>query len=201
MLKINEIAEIMKRMDLLYHNYRNSYSGLKSTVFNNAASVKYSSGGLIYPFGKYFFGQSKLYKKQAKKSPGHFCKTLEEANFAYVFSEDGRLLAFNQFYEDTPKSDGYVDKTGFFIYDEGYTYILKFDEHFDPPILREAGIIYSRDNYEIMVHSDIPCKFVDIIVSDKEKNNEYSYYFSREIFRAKYDPASQEEYPIYSTLN
>ena len=200
MLKINEMAELIKRIDLLHRKYKNSYPGLKSAVFNNAASVKYSSGGLVYPFGKYFFGQSKLYKKQSKQSPGHFCKTLESANFAYVFSEDGRLLAFNQFWNDTPKNEGRVDKTCFFIYEGEYTYALKYDEHSDPPVLSEAGIIYSRDNYEIMVHSDIPCAFIDIIVSDKEKNNEYSYNFSREIFRAKYDPASQEEYPVYSAL-
>lgn len=199
MLTIHEISDIFKKIDSLYRDYRKSYAQMKRGVFLKGDSVKYSSGGKGYPFGKYYFGKSKLYRKAERRSSGHFCKTLDEANFAYVFSSDGEMLAINQMFDNTKNLSGYVDKTAFLVNNFDETYILKYDD--DTATLDEIGLMYSRNNLEIMVHSDAPCLFLVIIVMDNQKSNEYLYSIGRELFTAECDLTSNELYKDYSELN
>ncbi|MBQ7009241.1 MAG: hypothetical protein IJN05_08520 [Ruminococcus sp.] len=200
MLNITEISEIIKKIDSLYSAYKNSYAKLKNEVFLCGTSVKYSSGGIVYPFGKYFFGRSKIFKKAAKQTSGHFCKDIDEANFAYVFSESGQLLAINQMFDYTKNSDGYVYYTSFLEYDTEKIHILKYRENSEVPVLCGIGIVYSRDNNEIIVSSDAPCKFVTIVIIDNENNNEYLYYINRELFATEYNLTSTEIYSDFSKL-
>lgn len=185
---------MIKKCDVLYIQYKTSYNQLKSKVFSCAESVKYSAGGTIYPFGKYFFGESKIYRKGAKQSPGHFCKTNGEANFAYVFSKDRQLLAINQMFDCQKNSSGYVDYTSFLIYEDNYTYILKYLEY-DTPELHEIGIMVSNEKFNVMFHSDAPCRFIQIVLRDEQ--NEYLYSLSREIFESKY-PKNKKSNDIYA---
>lgn len=198
MLRINEIYKIIKEIDFLYVMYAkhcNSYDNLRQMVLTNGTNVKYSAGGNTYPFGKYFFGKSRIYKKGVRKSSGHFCKTLNEANFAYIFSDDGKLLAINQMFDTSKNLDGYVDYTSFLEYDGEKIYILKYNETLDRPYLHEIGIMYSKNNFEMMIHSDAPCKFITIVVIDYAVNKEYLYYIGRELFETKYRLKSDEIYP------
>ena len=200
MLSIIEISEIIKKIDLLYREYKNSYMKLRSETFLCGTSVKYSAGGGVYPFGKYYFGRSKIFKKTVRKSSGHFCKSIDEANFAYVFSQSGQLLAINQMFDCTKNLDGYVYYTSFLVYGTEETHILKYRENSEEPVLCGIGIVYSRNNYEIMIYSDAPCKFVTIVIIDNENNNEYLYYIGRELFAAEYNLTSNEVYSDHSRL-
>jgi len=194
MLRIAEIYEIIKKIDFLYRKYYNSYNIFRRETLINGSSVKYSAGGAIYPFGKYFFAKSQIFKKAAKQSSGHFCKTLNEANFAYIFSNEGNLLAINQMFDAAKNLDGYVDYTSFLVYDTEKIYILKYGEYRDKPFLHEIGIMYSKNNFELMVHSDAPCSFVTIVIIDHAENKEYLYSIGRELFAAKYSLTSNEIY-------
>lgn len=197
MLRINEIYKIIREIEFLYVMYAkhcNSYKSLRQKVLDNGTNVKYSAGGNTYPFGKYFFGKSQIYKKAVRKSSGHFCKTLDEANFAYVFSDDGKLLAINQMFDTSKNSEGYVDYTSFLEYGADRTYILKYRED-DIPSLQEIGIIYLKNNCEIMVHSSGPCEFFIITVIDYAENKEYSYSIGKELFISGYNMKSDEMYP------
>jgi len=200
MLSVIEISEIISKIDYLCKKYKKSYIKLKREIFLNGTNVKYSSGGVVYPFGIYYFGRSKIFRKGARQSPGHFCHTLNKANFAYVFSQSGQLLAINQMFDCTKNIDGYVYYTSFLVYDADITYILKYHENSDEPVLCGIGIIYSNNNIEIMVYSDAPCNFFTIVIIDNENNNEYLYYIGREIFITEYNLTSNEIYPEYSKL-
>jgi len=201
MLKVIEISEIISKIDRLCSKYKNSYTQFEKEVFLNGTNVKYSSGGVVYPFGKYFFGRSKIYRKGVRQSSGHFCKTLEEANFAYVFSQDGQLLAINQMFDKTKNLDGYVYYTSFLKHETEEIHILRYRENTDVPFLCSIGIMYSKNNLEIMVLSDdAPCTAFTIVIIDNENNNEYLYYIAREFFFKDYDMMSNAIYPDYSKL-
>lgn len=201
MLTVKDIADIYKEMDSLAVRYKGEYEMLLSELYKNAASLKYSSGGTIYPAGKYFWGESRLYRKMVKKSPGRFRKGADEANYIYSFSEDGRLLAFDKRYE--PGTDG---ETGFFVCKGEKIYFLVFgDDSFH--MLKDMGIIENKNGCRVMCQCNVPhyrnerCAYLDITVIDCENDNEYFYSLVRVFFEQKYDPLSEEEYPEYSALN
>lgn len=137
-----------------------------------------------------------------RHSPGHFCKSIEGADYIYSFSEDGRLLALNKINE--PDID---DDTGFFVYEGEKIYFLNFREGSVPQLL-DVGMIINKDGCEIMAKGDVPlsprelCTFLDIIVIDREKDNEYAYgTLSRSELEREYDITSEEKYPEYGVLN
>lgn len=202
-LTVKEIWAVIGKTDDLYKKYSSAYARLKSETFNNCASVRYSTGGTVYPLGKYFFGQSKIYRKGAKQSPGHFCKTLEEADFAYVYSENGQLLAVNKMWEHEVNNEGIVYDTSFSVYRDSETYILKFRENTynDIPVLGEIGILYNKNGAEVMTYSDAPCTDLNIVVIDKENDNEYLYSMNKEIFLYKNYPPTDELYGDCMVLN
>lgn len=203
MLKIKEIAQIYEQADMLYRKYRKAYFELQRNFYENAGDVKYSAGGTAYPAGKYFWGESKVYRKAVRKSPGHFCRTTEGANYVYGFSEDGRLLAFDKIFE--PQESSYY--TGFCVYDGEYIYLPIYRGAPDRPELADIGIIRNTESCKIMAEVPAPqslrelCTFLDITVIDNERNNEYLYSFSRGIFSLKYDLTSEDEYPEFMVLN
>lgn len=202
MLTVKDIADIYKEMDGLAVRYKGEYEKLLSELYKNTADLKYSAGGRRYPAGKYFWGKSKLYRKVVRQSSGHFCKSIEAANYIYSFSEDGRLLAFNKI--DDPDLP---DDTGFFVYEGEKIYFLNFHEG-SVPQLGSVGMIINKDGCEIMAEGDVPlsprelCTFLDITVIDREKDNEYVYgTLSRSDLEREYDITSEEEFPEYWALN
>ncbi len=223
MLTNKDISDLYNKMDALYLKYRSSYFDLKRDFFkyaeSNDVTTKYSAGGTIYPTGKYYWEKSKLYRKVVRESPGNFCNSIEGANFVYIFSGDGRLLTYNKIYQPHLNKEydlrsTSVSETGFLIYDGDHTYVLPYHEANELfsaravfPELSMLGIIINKDNCEIMAECDVPfsseqrCECLEICVIDNENNNEYFYSLYRIFFEYKYDLTSDEEYPVYSTLN
>ena len=139
MLTNRDIFEIIELIDDLKKKYQFSYLNLKQETFNRCESVRYSSGGNIYPFGKYFFAQSKIYRKCTRASTGHYCSTIENANFAYIYSANDELIAINQMFDSKNNNSGKVDYTSFVLSFDRKKYVLKYLEHYSKPILYEIG--------------------------------------------------------------
>ena len=203
MLTNKDIYEIIESIDDLYNKYRLSYVTLKQEALKKGNNVKFSSGGNIYPFGKLFFAQSKIYRKCTKQSTGHFCLTIDNANFAYVYSFDGDLVAINQMFDYKNNKSGKVDYTTFVLSFIQNKYLLKYLEHYKMPVLHEIGIIRSHNNNNvIMIHSDVPCRFLKIVLIDEEKRQEHLYSISKEIFTMNYSTFMEHnvEYKNFATL-
>lgn len=196
MLTYAQKYKMSQHIKKYYYEYAEKFHELRLEYEKNSVDYKYSVGGEIHPYGKYFV--SKIAENERKQTTGRFCKNREKANFIYGFSEDKKLISICRILKDTLMIPSVY--LSFLVYQKDYIAVLTYHQIYsDMPLLTDVGAIYLTDDREYIINSHSMLT-VSAYIKDKTKKCEYAYHFQMK--PSEPDKISSEEIdPHYSKLD